>query len=1014
LNEAMSEISDFLSRALLWPEGGPGFVTIHMPYTVPGQTRATMPGRAFTSFESCVGYIGAVAKFNKDIYCCMSLQATAQPGKKRKAIRGEGNTLALKGVWLDVDIKDGMFRDTSHALAELGRWRKAIGLPQPNLIVFTGSGGFHAHWTFDKAIGLDVWRPLAHALTAAVLDPVRGFHPLPGPDGKARKIDLNLTVNPVCLLRVPGTHNHKHTPPRPVQLALDKGYNYPLELISGPLAAFKTSYTPPPTQARLNLGRPSPKFAGIAAPRLDAGLESYAPTIDDVGRGCPFIAETLATGGAGYGEPLWFESLKVAHYCSDRDAAAHRLGSGHATYSAAATKDKLGEVEKSHSLGRFGWPQCETIWSAGSTKCVGCPHHKRGGSPLNYAVPISQAPASSQQSSNGPPLPSQVSPIPLPPNVSRQTVFPSGAPLLGLLPDGYFHETDGTVFRYGDKGDDGQPEKEVVAPFPLRQLQALKPREGSGEWGYSFECDIEKSGPTAIKIGSKDVGDLRRLQSVLGGSGMDMRQVYTKRLQAMVMSFKEQLLAKKVDVHSAEHYGWATENGTEVAFNYDRMRYNGVGHRAIVHLDEGLAKNYQVTGDPLIWRKACQMITDQKRPELDAVIGAAFGAPLVRLTGHSGFVMSIFSPDSGVQKTAAMRVSQAVWGHPITGMGGLDDTANYVVHKVSVLRHLPFMFDEVKAPKDIDKLANLVFAMSQGKSKGKLMRSTGAHDIVDFNTLLVTASNSSLIGHVSESVTTTTAGLYRIFEYQVGRNVTGKGMISVPQAQIIIGDLQKGFGHAGRAYAEYLGMNIEPVRKAVLHTLDAINNAVQGTSDERFWIANCAVTLLGARFANRIGWTSIDEKPLLSFLLDEFNRQRDSRTKSTVDITSSTGVERYISGYLNARRGQTLITDVVWRQASRPPTTFRASPRNPPMNADRFTVRVSEQDRVIRISISDFGLWLKKERGVERAGVLSAIRSVLQPTIVRAPITSHTSYHSAREDLFEFDLNLMPGFYSID
>jgi hypothetical protein len=105
----------------------------------------------------------------------------------------------------------------------------------------------------------------------------------------------------------------------------------------------------------------------------------HPPSIDEVAENCPFIHETLKTGGSEHSEPLWKYSLALAARCEDPEAAAHRLSKGHAEYDPTTTEQKLGQ---NHGAGP---PLCATI-ALLAPQCLTCPHRELGTTPLNVKL----------------------------------------------------------------------------------------------------------------------------------------------------------------------------------------------------------------------------------------------------------------------------------------------------------------------------------------------------------------------------------------------------------------------------------------------------------------------------------------------------------------------------------------------------------------------------------------------------------------------------------------------------
>ena len=153
-----------------------------------------------------------------------------------KAVRRAENALLLKSFFIDIDVKDprvapdkqkkDAYPTTDDALRVVENFCNATGLPSPNIIVNTGSGGLHIHWVLSEPISVEVWSPLAHALAEATRR-----HGL--------KCDTQCTVDAARIMRVPGTWNRKYAPDAPVVILQMRECDYMLDKIAAPLAPYK-------------------------------------------------------------------------------------------------------------------------------------------------------------------------------------------------------------------------------------------------------------------------------------------------------------------------------------------------------------------------------------------------------------------------------------------------------------------------------------------------------------------------------------------------------------------------------------------------------------------------------------------------------------------------------------------------------------------------------------------------------------------------------------------------------
>src|SRR5262249_38641 len=128
LRRCLSQAGEYLARVVPWPaENEPGYVNLH--WTVPGhnEEQRFCRGRAVRTLEEAEKALKwALGKPDTlDIYVCMSLQSeceeiTTKTGYKIKgAKRNQENALALKSLFLDVDVKDKGYRSEKEAVAAL-------------------------------------------------------------------------------------------------------------------------------------------------------------------------------------------------------------------------------------------------------------------------------------------------------------------------------------------------------------------------------------------------------------------------------------------------------------------------------------------------------------------------------------------------------------------------------------------------------------------------------------------------------------------------------------------------------------------------------------------------------------------------------------------------------------------------------------------------------------------------------------------------------------------------------
>jgi hypothetical protein len=177
-------------------------------------------------------YAGALNVRN--LYYCVSSQREANfraRGNPPQAIRNIANTVAIKVLFLDLDVKSGAYATTDEAMRALIGVCVAVGLPTPSVVVYSSApqngsppvdSSLHCYWVLNRTLSVEEWRPLARAFKTALQQ--RGL-----------VFDLNVPSNVAGVLRPRGSVNRKYDPPRVARLAFS-GPDCDLDAIRAALA----------------------------------------------------------------------------------------------------------------------------------------------------------------------------------------------------------------------------------------------------------------------------------------------------------------------------------------------------------------------------------------------------------------------------------------------------------------------------------------------------------------------------------------------------------------------------------------------------------------------------------------------------------------------------------------------------------------------------------------------------------------------------------------------------------
>ncbi len=878
---------EFMSRVVPWPGAtAPGYVDLVWAPAFSGK-----PFKSLDEFMKMADWANRKETI-KDLYYCLSLQAEAAKNHRGGLVakRHASLALSLKSIWLDIDVKDPPkgYKDLAEALDALQAFRIAADLPPPSAIVHSG-GGLHVYWISDRALSKAEWEPYAQGLKALAVK-----HEL--------RCDAGLTTDAARILRVPDTFNYKTTPPRPVRLLglREQSLDYDFARSLGFLAVISPMATTVANKTFfINADQPStpsPLLAALPKDSLAAGLTTYSDQsldFDNIVNGCAFIRDALKTEGKDYDQPMWNLTTLAATFMEHGHALAHRMGKGHSGYTVESTDKLWDRKSKERKDKGLGYPSCAAIQAAGCKACAICPNFAKGKSPLNLGAPVVAT-------------------------AVEGTVTLIKAPDDLKLPPGYVLNPDGYICAV-------VPSKKPGAPDHYLQLfynKFFKPWVQAGPKALNFITTADKGITRKVSIQL----ELLASSTVMWISLYKQDVIPVHRYKALAEGFMHAWIAQIQDAETAlisRPFGWLytkdDESTERHGFVYGGVIYHddnttspaGVG-------DLELREYYTPTGSIAPWLKAAKVITDMKRPELDAVIASSFAAPLLVVPAKYGCVLSVFGESGGGKSTAA-KVAAAVWGNPKLTKEVGSTTTNSMVEKLGEVNNLPVYRDEIREDEDQKKAYDNLFMASEGVNKGRLNANSTQKKRAHWQTLIIFCSNTSFVDYLSKRQTQTDAGIYRVYEYEFIKSPAGApGVLSsTSDVDRIMQVLEYNYGMVGAEYAKMLGSNPAEIDRITKKMCDDFEAETKSEQPERYWPATCGILLAGATFANQLG-AEIDIPALRAFLLKTYFVNRERCKQANTKGGSQMNTEETLTGFLKAHIGESLWTDTFNQGRGKP------------------------------------------------------------------------------------------------
>jgi hypothetical protein len=911
-----------------------------------------------------------------DLYVCMSLcgmEVMQQPKAGSPRLMNTRNRQAMvacKALWADLDVKAGAYPTQQDALTHVDTLVQAGKIPAPTVKVSTGNG-VHLHWVLDRALNQNEWYALGPAWSQYLTD-------------LGIKHDKNVASDAVRVLRLPNTFNVKDLK-NPLPTAVIGAVD-PTDI---PVVRFEQllgvntahAVTPNATLSPIQIaaqGNQLPSafsnvlpFAPLPAQsEFSSGIdaaEHVGQPVDfaKVVANCPTLKDIHARGGAGDAGVLWGLALLAATFAPSAEARqwAHEFSNRHTAYTPADTDAKFDQKlsARTTSGGRIGWPSCKAF-SASSAACAVCPKLGLGKTPFHGARDDSD------------------------------------------MPEGYFRK-QGEIRMTVQDADGNQQEVTVLAYGILDAYMETTPT------GPVLNCEIVhiKNPPKRLVLSVGAATSWRDAAlSALGTVGIALLPHQIPLARNFFVSYIQHLQKRVADVAARDGYGWTKLRNGDVGFAFGGRVYGPNGTSELAPpVDRVLAARFRTEGDVGAWKQAADLVMGMGRIDLQAIIAASFAAPLVYFSGQSGVMFSAYSPESGVQKSTAMKVAASVWCDPVGGMSRLDDTVNHVGKKLGQLRHLPIFWDELHHKAEAEQFAKLGFALTLGTEKGRLGQNTDMRESGSWATMLIVASNPGVRQVMLEGTAgNSAAGVNRLLEIEVQKVPL---TTSAAQASSTIDLTHHNYGLAGALYAELLAEEAPHLKARLIQVSESLEKATNAKPDERFWILGAASILLGAALANTVrngALIQFDLRALHAFLVGAINRQRVQRSQDVHDFDSEDFAVSVVQGYIDYCRVKNacLETDTAPAGAGRPkPVELRMQP-----DATRLLkaphMHILQDDSLIRFTKNEFRAWLMTEKKLPMEMVRKALTRFGNLSEVRARWAAGTAWSGASQTFYQIDV----------
>lgn len=766
------------------------------------------------------------------------------------------NVHSVASLWSDIDAGPGKpYPDIQAAAVALAAACSAAALPPP---VYVCSGrGLHPYWPLQQALPPELWQRYATGLKNAFKR--IGFH-----------ADPTRTADAASILRTPGTTNRKDGGSAPVYV-MEGGATEPYDN-----QLFDHLLKEAPDEKVANTLGPTPSWLqGRVIPVHLSSLATY------IGQRPTTSAEPIA-GRCGQmarfrdwrihqslPEPVWYALLGVLAFASDGDALAHRWSAGHNAYQPEQTQERLDRTRGKLT----GATTCAHLHGHEPRICEACPHWGKIKSPIALGLER-QDPQRSVAAATAPQAaPGQV--YTLTPQTGTSAGLPPQKPPFGW--------DNGKLVFLADKL--GGTDNKIVSEHPIF-LHGVYEGETRGDFTLAFKQFLPAKGWFAISMPVKTLLGASGLADLAShGANITDGPLFLRYVRHAVDDFHHK---KKLEL-AYEQYGWKADN---TAFLFGAQLYtSGNVTEANVSTELSIRNKWigpgcNVKGDAAAyglerWKQAANSLFAAGCEAQSIALLASFAAPLMRFitTDEGGAILSLVTRASGTGKTVALAGASSVWGDR-RGLS-LTNEDNRVTKWLTLgaLGNLPIVYDELQT-RDPEALRDFVINFTNGRDKMRATREGQIrHSTSTWQTLLITASNSSLVDALSTSSQSDAPSL-RVIELP----------LEIPAGLVHqIGDKLKNelianSGYAGEVYADYLVQPgvVEFIKHSLVKYTADIYARTQCKNEHRFWVRATACITVAAMLVNELQLVEFSSDRIIDWLTNAITPE-DSPMKQKKD-----------------------------------------------------------------------------------------------------------------------------------
>lgn len=778
--------------------------------------------------------------------------ATFESPRDRKA----NNAKVFRSFYMDIDCGEGhSYLTKGEALGAVKKFTQSLHLPKP--IVVDSGNGIHLYWPLTESISARDWAPVAKALKKACTD-------------KGLRADPAVTADVSRILRVPGTHNYKADPPKPVSIVTfgdveSVAFADFADLLDG----YSEGITEPLFESNSLMGTLDPSMS-----KFLGGKEFYFKNIAlklRAGKGCEqlkFIIEQQSD----VDEPLWRAGLSIAKACMDSEKSAVLMSKMHPDYSYENTMAKMEATIAPHT--------CDTFNNLRPGVCGECPLRGKIKSPISLGGQVAEANEED--------------------NVVEANSAETGdlkTYVIPQLPKPYVRSRTGGVYLQ-TRDDDGDLQEVCVYENDLYFTGRVYDKD-EGE-SLVARLHLPRDGVREFTLTLGQVTSPDELRKALSSRGVVANHKKAwESIMVYANSWVSHLQAECVADTAHRQFGWTDDNTTEVfvlgskEIHGDREEFNPP-----TSATAGLMPAFTTQGTLEGWKAQANFFNRDGMEPFQFMMCLGLAAPLMAMTPYNAAMFTLYSDGSGHGKTTAQKIALAAFGNPGMLIMEATDTVNFRMGRMEVLKNIPAQWDEVTNI-EAKAVSDLLYQIQTGKQRGRMSSGSNAERITGepWKTTCGFTSNESLLSKVRNKKGAPEGEVYRLLEHHAqAHNFAAKS-----ETDKLSEEVGRHYGHVGVPWIQYIINNRDEVRQIIKAVQRQIDDTAGLVAKDRFWSVTAAVAVTAAIIGKKTGFLNYDPLKLRDWSIELIKANKREQLESVA------GIETQITNYISEHYG-----DILW------------------------------------------------------------------------------------------------------